>query len=338
MEICGTHTHSVSRYGIRGSLPPNIRLLSGPGCPVCVTAQSDIDAIIEFSRMEKSVITATFGDMLRVPGRLSTLEKERALGSDIRIVYSPLGALDIARKNRRPVVLFSVGFETTAPTVAATIMKAKNEGLENFSVFSLHKLTPPAMRALLDSAAISLDGFLCPGHVTAVIGAAAYGFIADDYRRPCVVSGFEPLDILYSLHMLMSQIKEGRSEIEIEYRRVVTWEGNKKAQSVMHEVFEPADALWRGLDSIPLSGLEIRDGYAEFDAKKRFSIRQEKTGDSSGCSCAGVLKGTITPFQCALFANPCAPENPIGPCMVSAEGTCAAYYKYERGQGETPPG
>ena len=334
MEICGTHTHSVSKYGIRGALSKNIRLISGPGCPVCVTHQADIGAIIDFSRNDKTAVIATFGDMIRVPGTFSTLESERALGSDIRVVYSPLAALDIAKENPSKKVLFySVGFETTAPTVAASIIEAKARNIKNFTVFSLHKLTPPAMKAILDSGDVLVDGFICPGHVTAIIGASAYEFIARDYGSPCVVSGFEPVDVLYSIYMLLRQLYLGEAKIEIEYERVVSMDGNKKAKEIMAAVFEPRGSAWRGLGLIPGSGLKIRPAFAEFDAEQAFGI---KAADSSyvekpgACACADVLKGRITPFECLLFANPCTPEKPMGPCMVSSEGTCAAYYKYER--------
>lgn len=331
MEICGTHTHSISRYGIREALPGNIRLISGPGCPVCVTSAYDVNRIIEFTRRRRDVVVATFGDMMKVPGSESSLQEEKAAGADIRVVYSPLGALDFAREEPgREVVLFAVGFETTAPTVAATMMKAREEGIKNLSVLSLHKLTPPAMRALLNSGEIEIDGFICPGHVTAIIGASAYGFLASEYGSPCVVAGFEPIDALMGIYMLIRQLEEGRKDIEIEYDRVVTWEGNKKAQAAIAEVFEPSDSLWRGIGNIPGSGLRINEAYAGLDAEKRFSIPPGEDAEPKGCQCGLVLKGLITPPSCKLFATACTPEFPIGPCMVSSEGTCAAFYKYRR--------
>ncbi|MFQ5735569.1 MAG: hydrogenase formation protein HypD [Thermodesulfobacteriota bacterium] len=331
MEICGTHTHSISRYGIREGLPPNIRLISGPGCPVCVTSASDINRIIEFSRSRKDVVIATFGDMMRVPGSHSTLQEEKARGGDVRVVYSPLGSLDIARANpSKEVVLYAVGFETTAPTVASTIMTAKEEGIGNLSVLSLHKLTPPAMRALLDGGEVRIDGFIAPGHVTAIIGAAAYEFLSTEYRSPCVVAGFEPLDALMGILMLVRQLEEGRCAIEIEYDRVVRPEGNLKAQSVIEELFEPADSAWRGIGVIPASGLAIREAYAEFDAQRRFSIPAGQEAEPAGCCCGRVLKGLITPDKCPLFAKACTTATPVGPCMVSSEGTCAAYFKYRK--------
>ena len=329
MEICGTHTHSVSKYGIRDALPPNIRLISGPGCPVCVTAIGDINRVIELTRSEPDVIIATFGDMMRVPGSSSTLAEQRARGADIRVVYSPLNSIEMAAANpSKQVVLYAVGFETTSPTVAATIISAKKAGLKNLSVLALHKLTPPAMSALIESGEVAIDGFICPGHVTAIIGARAYEFLSTRYGSPCVVAGFEPLDLLLGLYMLIKQIEEGRSEIEVEYDRVVTWDGNKVANEALEEVFRPTDAVWRGIGSIPASGLGIRDDYADFDAERRFSLEYLPGPEPAGCECAPVLRGVKTPPECALFGTGCTPENPIGPCMVSSEGTCAAYYNY----------
>ncbi len=331
MEICGTHTHSISKYGIRQALPENIRLISGPGCPVCVTSASDINRIIEFSKSRNDVIIATFGDMMRVPGSASSLQEERARGGDIRVVYSPLNSLDIAKANpSKEVVLYAVGFETTAPTVAATILAAKEEGIRNLSVLSLHKLTPPAMKALLDSGEVEINGFIAPGHVTAIIGANAYRFLSTDYRSPCVVAGFEPLDALMGLYMIVKQVEESRCDIEIEYKRVVSWDGNIEAQRIMEEVFEPADSLWRGIGLIPGSGLKINRAYGGFDAEARFSIPRGAEDEPMGCSCGSVLKGIITPEDCPLFGKTCTPERPVGPCMVSSEGTCAAFFKYRK--------
>lgn len=331
MEICGTHTHSISKYGIRQALPKNIRLISGPGCPVCVTSASDINRIIEFSKSRSDVIIATFGDMMRVPGSSSSLQEERARGGDIRVVYSPLNSLDIAKANpSKEVVLYAVGFETTAPTVAATILAAKEEGIKNLSVLSLHKLTPPAMKALLDSGEVEINGFIAPGHVTAIIGANAYRFLSAEYRSPCVVAGFEPLDALMGLYMIVKQVEEGRCVIEIEYKRVVSWEGNIEAQRIMAEVFEPADSLWRGIGLIPRSGLKINSDYGGFDAEARFSIPRGEESEPKGCKCGSVLKGIITPEDCPLFGRTCTPERPVGPCMVSSEGTCAAFFKYRK--------
>ncbi len=335
MEICGSHTHVICKSGLRALLPDNINLISGPGCPVCVTSQPEIDAIIDFADSNKDVIITTFGDMLRVPGSSSTLEQVRARATDVRVIYSPLGALSIARQSpQKEVVLLSVGFETTAPLIASVLQTAQAEGITNLTVYPLHKLTPPAMAVLLDSKDMRIDGFICPGHVTAIIGADAYGFIAKDYKRPCVVTGFEPLDALFAIYMLLLQIKEGRADIENEYKRVVSGTGNARARAIMDHVFEPSDALWRGLGSIPMSGLSLRDDYMGFSAAKRFGIDITKYTDSSkgtlDCRCADVLRGVINPAQCPLFATACTPTAPQGPCMVSDEGACAAWYTYER--------
>jgi hydrogenase expression/formation protein HypD len=334
MEICGSHTVAISRSGLRGLLPACIKLVSGPGCPVCVTSQSEIDAIVDFACSNNNVIIATFGDMLRVPGSSSSLEEARSLGADVRVVYSPLDALVFAREApNKEVVFLSVGFETTAPLAAATVKIAKAEGLSNFTIFPMHKLTPPAMAALLDSTDCRIDGFLCPGHVTAIIGADAYGFIASDYKRPCVVAGFEPLDALFGIYMLVKQLAEGRVEIENEYDRVVTRSGNLKARAVMDEVFNPCDTVWRGLGVIAKSGLALRDNFKNYSAIERFGIdvaAYENTTEDKGCACAEVLTGIINPSECPLFASACTPESPAGPCMVSSEGACAAWFKYER--------
>lgn len=331
MEICGSHTHTISKYGIRFALPPTIKLISGPGCPVCVTSAGDISSIIGFIKKNRDVIVATFGDMMRVPGSDSSLQEEKARGSDIRVVYSPSDAIEIARKNpEREVVFFAVGFETTVPTVAATIIMADREGLKNLSFFTRHKLTPPAMKALLDSGEIRLHGFICPGHVTAVIGAESYRFIATNYKAPCVVAGFEPIDVLQGLFMLIEQLEKGTNDIAIQYSRVVTWQGNRKAQEVIDQVFEVCDASWRGIGVIPMSGLGIKEGYASLDAEMRFSIEKAEDVDLPGCSCGDILKGMMTPNECPLFGKACTPEYPKGPCMVSYEGTCSAYYKYGR--------
>ncbi|MGQ3685492.1 MAG: hydrogenase formation protein HypD [Candidatus Loosdrechtia sp.] len=336
MEICGTHTHTIAKYGIRNSLPSNIRLISGPGCPVCVTSAADINKVVEFCKREKDVIIATFGDMMRVPGTESSLQEQKAMGKDIRVVYSPLGALDIAMANSgKQVILYAVGFETTVPTVAATILLAREKGIKNFSALALHKLTPPAMMALLDSGELDLDGFLCPGHVTAIIGAKAYQFLAKKYHAPCVVAGFEPLDALYGLYLLMKQLEEGKAEIEIQYKRVVTWDGNIKAQRIIEKVFEICDSNWRGIGKIPLSGLRLKEEFAHFEAEKRFSLANGIDEELQGCACGKVLKGIITPDQCPFFGSTCTPETPAGPCMVSFEGTCAAYYKYGYSQYKT---
>ena len=327
MEVCGTHTVSIFRNDIRKILPPNINLISGPGCPVCVTPIQYIDEIIAFSRKDNFIIT-TFGDMIRVPGSNSTLEKEKANGSDIRIVYSTLDALKIAYDNPfKNVVFMGVGFETTSPTIASVILKAKEEKINNFSVLCVAKIMPPAMKSLLDAEEVNIDGFICPGHVSAIIGSKPYSFIASQYNIPCVISGFEPLDILQTIFMLVKQIEKNKAKVEIQYKRIVKPEGNKIALEKINRVFKIVDSEWRGMGKIPLSGLEIRDKYEQFNARK-FSISVERAKEISGCRCGEVLRGIIIPPECPLFGKICTPEDPKGACMVSSEGTCAAYYKY----------
>ena len=327
MEVCGTHTVAIFRNGIRKILPPNINLISGPGCPVCVTPISNIDEIIALSREDNFIIT-TFGDMIRVPGSTSTLEKEKTDGADIRIVYSTLDALKIAQDNSsKEVVFMGVGFETTSPTIASAVLKAQKEKISNFSVLSVAKIMPPAMKALLEGKEVNIDGFICPGHVSAIIGSQPYNFIAAQYKIPCVICGFEPLDILQTIYMLVKQIEDGRAEVEIQYERAVKSEGNKIALDKINEVFEVVDSDWRGIGYIPLSGLEIKDNYGQFNARK-FEVEIEETKEPKGCRCGEVLRGVIIPPECSLFKKVCTPENPQGACMVSTEGTCAAYYKY----------
>jgi len=330
MEICGTHTVAIFRSGMRQLLPHEIKLISGPGCPVCVTANEDIDRAIWLAR-QPGVIVTTFGDLARVPGSSSSFDIERSKGADIRIVYATLDALQIARENRhRQVVFIGIGFETTAPTIAAAIKQASKLGVDNFSVFSAHKLLPPAMRALLDANEVKLDGFLCPGHVSIIIGAGAYQETVDRYRTPCVVTGFEPLDILQGVSLLIDQVENGRAEVENQYRRAVSWEGNTAARMVIDEIFEPVDSTWRGIGIIPKSGLGFRHEWKKFDAANRFSMPEIKVKEHPGCKCGEVLRGVMTPPECALFRSVCSPLDPKGPCMVSAEGTCGAYYRYHR--------
>ena len=327
MEVCGTHTVNIFRNGIKEMLPANINLISGPGCPVCVTPILYIDEIIALSRKNDFIIT-TFGDMIRVPGSTSTLEKEKANGADIRIVYSTLDALEVARLNSsKKVVFMGVGFETTSPTIASAILKAEEEKIDNFFVLSVAKIIPPAMRALLESREVNIDGFICPGHVSTIIGSRPYNFIATQYGVPCVISGFEPLDILQTIFMLVKQIEENDTKIEIQYQRVVKPEGNQIALEKVSRVFKVIDSEWRGIGKIPQSGLEIREEYTQFNARK-FNVLVEKTKEFTGCSCGEVLRGRITPPECPLFGEVCTPEDPKGACMVSSEGTCAAYYKY----------
>jgi hydrogenase expression/formation protein HypD len=328
MEVCGTHTVSIFRSGIRSVLPENISLLSGPGCPVCVTDQGEIDAFIELARIDDAIIT-TFGDLMRVPGTQSSLQKESAGGRDIRVVYSTFDALEIAKKNpAKKVVFLGIGFETTAPTIAAAILSAAQMEVKNFSVISAHKLVPPALEALMASADVRIDGFILPGHVSVIIGLNAYQPFFDRYQIPCVVAGFEPTDILQAISMLVEMLESDSPALDNAYPRVVTIEGNTKAQQILHEIFEPADACWRGIGVIPRSGLKIREKYVAHDAQKLFDVQVPDTKTPKGCACGEILIGTKTPPECALYKKACTPMDPIGPCMVSTEGTCAAYYKY----------
>jgi hydrogenase expression/formation protein HypD len=329
MEICGTHTVAIFKHGLRTLLPSTIELVSGPGCPVCVTAAEDIDRCVRLADLPEVIIT-TFGDMIRVPGTQSSLMEKRSLGADVRVVYSTFDALDTASRNRdRHVVFLGVGFETTAPTVAAAIKSAAAMGLENFSVLSIHKLLPPAMDALLSGGELKIDGFICPGHVTTIIGTSAYERISRQYRVPCVVVGFEPVDILQGILMLTDQIENGLNHVEIQYTRGVSAQGNIAAKALMNEVFSPRNSKWRGLGMIPASGLGIEEKYGLFDAERRFKLDVPEAGEPPGCKCAEVLRGVLRPTECPLFKKLCTPRDPIGPCMVSSEGTCAAYYKYQ---------
>ncbi len=328
MEVCGTHTVSIFRSGIRTVLPPTISLLSGPGCPVCVTDQKEIDAFIELARMD-GVIVTTFGDLMRVPGTQSSLLKERAGGRDIRIVYSTFDALEIARKNpAKRVVFLGIGFETTAPTIAAAIISAAETNVNNFSVISAHKLVPPALEALMAANNLQIDGFMLPGHVSVIIGERAYQRFFKRHRMACVITGFEPVDILQAIWLLIEQIENGRPALENAYRRAVTTAGNAKAQKLLGEVFEPADVSWRAMGVIAHSGLKIRRKYERYDAEAIFDIEVADSTDPKGCACGDILTGAKTPPQCPLFKTVCTPEDPVGPCMVSTEGTCAAYFKY----------
>jgi hydrogenase expression/formation protein HypD len=328
MEVCGTHTVSIFRSGIRSVLPQTISLLSGPGCPVCVTDQAEVDAFIELARIDDVIIT-TFGDLMRVPGTKSSLQKEKAGGRDIRVVYSTFDALEIARKNpAKKVVFLGVGFETTAPTIAAAVLSAAQTAVRNFSVISAHKLVPPALQALMASADVRIDGFILPGHVSVIIGLNAYRPFFDQYQTPCVIAGFEPIDILQAIAMLVEMLESGRPALENAYPRAVTREGNTKAQQILDTIFEPTDACWRGIGVIPLSGLKIREEYAAHDAQKLFDVQVPDARTPKGCACGEILIGTKTPPECALYKKACTPLDPVGPCMVSTEGTCAAYYKY----------
>jgi hydrogenase expression/formation protein HypD len=319
---------SIARNGLRRLLPETVTLISGPGCPVCVTSQTEITKFIALAG-ERDVIITTFGDLMRIPGSDSSLEIERAKGADIRMVYSPFDALLIADKNPdKQVVFLGVGFETTAPTIAATILEAQKRKMHNFSVISAHKLVPPALVALLQSEEVKVDGFICPGHVSVIIGGRAYQAIADDYHAPCVVAGFEPVDILQSIYMLVEQIEKGVAAVEVAYKRGVQFEGNVVARDILYRVFDPCDASWRGIGDIPQSGLKLRDEFSNFNAEERFDLEIGHVLDPKGCACGEILCGVKTPVECPLYKKSCTPEHPIGPCMVSSEGTCAAFHKY----------
>ena len=324
MEVCGSHTMAIGHWGIRKLLPRNISLISGPGCPVCVTPSSLIDELLNL----KNITIATFGDVLRVPGKDETLEHARARGLDVRIVYSPLEALEMAKE--KETIFVGIGFETTIPGIAQTILMANQQKLHNFSVFPAFKLVPPALEALLSADDIKLDGFLLPGHVSVIIGSGSYMLLPEKYNIGGVVAGFEPLDILTAIKIITEQIKNNKPAIVNEYNRVVNIVGNKSAQKVIDTVLKTEDALWRGIGWIPDSGLGIRDEFKEFDASKKYNITLKEEEGNKGCRCADVLKGIIIPPECPLFEKSCNPAHPIGPCMVSSEGSCAAYYKYER--------
>jgi hydrogenase expression/formation protein HypD len=332
MEFCGGHTHAILRYGIRQMVPQTVEMRSGPGCPVCVTATADLDKAIAMAHLPGVIIT-TFGDMIRVPGSCSSLQKGKAEGADIRIVYSTVDAVEIARANPgKSIIFIGIGFETTAPSIAASILKAEQEKMKNFYVLSLNKLTPPVMKALLDSGEVKVDGIVCPGHVSVIIGSHPYEFIPKDYGVACVISGFEPLDILLCIDKLVEQIEKGEPEMEIAYLRGVKPEGNRKARQLMEDVFEIGEANWRGIGTIPQSGLKIRGKYGRFDADKAFSVSLKPPKEPKGCRCGDVIRGAAIPLECQLFGKVCTPERPVGPCMVSSEGACAAYYQYGTAQ------
>lgn len=331
MEFCGGHTHAIFRFGLRQLLPPTVSLLAGPGCPVCVTSQPDLDRAIALSRV-RGVTLTTFGDMLRVPGSKGTLQEARAEGADVRVVYSTIDALSIARDNPdREIVFLAVGFETTAPSVASAVLTAEDEGLKNFSILSLHKLTPPAMRAILDAGEVALSGILGPGHVTTIIGSDAWNFLSREYGMPCAVAGFEPLDILMGVYALVDGIESGSAEGVNAYSRNVRREGNLQARRAIDRVFCVRAAEWRGLGTLPASGLFLRDAFCGFDAASRFPVRVEPVEEPKGCLCGDVLRGRAQPPDCSLFGRACSPEHPVGPCMVSGEGACAAHIQYRGG-------
>jgi hydrogenase expression/formation protein HypD len=332
MEVCGGHTHAIYRHGLDMLLPDEVELVHGPGCPVCVIPMGRVDDAISIAERPEVIFTS-FGDMLRVPGgRRRSLLEAKARGADVRIVYSPLDALDIARSNRdREVVFFGVGFETTAPATALTLLRARRESVRNFSVFCNHVLIAPALRAILDSPDTEIDGFVGPGHVSTVIGTVEYEFICRDYGRPVVVAGFEPTDILQAVALLLAQLRDGRAEVENQYGRVVREEGNPAALAALEYVFTVReDFEWRGLGPIPHSGYRIADELGEWDAEQRFEVSGARIEDPKACRCGDVLRGMAKPFECSVFGTACTPEKPLGTCMVSSEGACAAYYAYGR--------
>lgn len=329
MEVCGGHTMAIQKFGIPSLLPDNVRLISGPGCPVCVTGRNYIDRAVAYSRLRDVIIT-TYGDLIRVPGSTSSLDHEKARGADIRIVYSILDALSVAGDNpAKKVVFLGIGFETTSPATAAGILSAGKEGLENFYVYSAHKVMPPAMEALIDEG-VKIDGYIAPGHVSTITGTEMYNSIPEKFGLGCVISGFEPVDLLQSVYMLVKQIETNKPAVEIQYKRAVRNEGNLKAKAMLDKVFELRDDWWRGLGVLKNSGMGIRNKYASFDAEKQLYVEVEPTLEEKGCICGEVLKGLKTPKDCRLFATVCDPSNPVGACMVSNEGACHAFYRYNR--------
>lgn len=328
MEVCGTHTVAIFRHGLRGLLPGEVSLLSGPGCPVCVTSMKDVDTAAALARTE-GVALLSFGDMMRVPGGTGSLYEARADGADVRVVYSPLDALNLAKAEpNMKIVFFATGFETTSPLVAATVKQAADEGVENFFVHSVHKLVPPALEALLAAPEVKVDGFILPGHVSTIIGARPYGFVAEKYKVPCAIVGFGAEDILEGIMMLLAQIESSTPQVQIQYRSVVREEGNPRAAGLIDEVFEPGPAHWRGIGEIPGSGLYLREKYSAHAAQSLVAVEVPEYPEPRACSCGDVLRGLKLPPDCKLFGKRCTPEDPVGACMVSTEGSCAAYFKY----------
>jgi hydrogenase expression/formation protein HypD len=329
MEVCGGHTMSVQRFGLPSLLPPTIRLLSGPGCPVCVSDRKFIDQAIAYCRLPDVILT-TYGDLIRVPGSTSTLDREKALGADVRIVYSVMDALDLAKKNPdKKIIFLGIGFETTAPASAAAVIGAYQQNLDNFFLYSSHKIMPPAMAALIDEG-VKIDGYIAPGHVSTITGSSIYSDIAVKYHLGCVIAGFEPVDLMEAILMLVRQIESGSQKVEIQYRRAVKPEGNIKARQMLDEVFELRDDWWRGLGILRASGYGIRQKYARLDAEKEIPVDVEPTREDKGCMCGEILKGLKNPKECKLFGKGCTPQNPVGPCMVSNEGACHAFFRYNR--------
>ena len=330
MEVCGTHTTEFFKTGVRDILPENVTLIDGPGCPVCVTPNDYLDRAIETGKKYGAIIT-TFGDMLKIPSSYSSLNAEKSSGMDVRIVYSPMEALAIAEENpSKEVIFLSVGFETTAPTEAVSVLQAKTGNLKNFSILPGNKLTPPAVRALLSADEVNIDGFIIPGHVSALIGAAPWNFIADEYSRPGVIAGFTAEELIAGALALLRLASLGKNTVENKYRKAVRQNGNEKAVKIMYSVFETIASNWRGLGLIPDSGLALREEYAGFDTSRKLPVTPTPAKEHAGCRCGELLRGLITPVDCPLFAGHCLPESPVGPCMVSSEGPCSAYYKYGR--------
>jgi len=328
MEVCGTHTVEIFRHGIRDVIPKNITLLSGPGCPVCVTSVHDVDASIAIAK-NPGVIMATFGDMMRVPGGTQSLLEARSEGADVRVLYSPIDALALAQKEKnKTVVFFATGFETTSPLIAGTLAHAELAGIQNFTIYAAHKLVPPALKALLDSPDVQVDGFILPGHVSTIIGTKPYQFVAAQYKIPSVVTGFEAKEVIEGILMIVRQLVQKRATVEIQYTKVVREEGNPRAVALLEKYFETADAYWRGIGVLPGSGLKLRDKYEAFDANVKFHPPISSAKEPELCSCGDILRGVKIPTECPLFGTACTPEAPVGPCMVSTEGSCAAYYKY----------
>jgi hydrogenase expression/formation protein HypD len=332
MEICGTHTVNACRSGVHSLMPPGVRLISGPGCPVCVTAQRYIDALIDLGRRDDVTLT-TYGDMLRVTGAGGSLELARSEGADVRVVTSTMDAVELAKKQpERQVVFAAVGFETTAPATAAAVLAAQRTGLNNFTVLAAHKLVLPAMRTLLENPDLKVDGFLCPGHVSVIIGSEVFRPIVDEFAKPCVIGGFEPLQIMEAIHALAEQVMRGEAKLENRYPEAVHPHGNPIAMKLLDQVFTPGDAAWRALGVMPESGLDLRPEFQQFDAMQRFDITLGEDHDPPGCKCGEVITGQLTPDECKLFGSVCTPVNPVGPCMVSSEGSCQAYFKYRRSE------
>jgi len=335
MEVCGSHSHCIARYGLRSLLPLTIELVPGPGCPVCVAPPGDINLAIDIA-LRPGVVLATFGDLIRVPGSEESLAQARAEGADVRVVVSPMQAVEIAQAEPdRHVVFAGIGFETTAPGVAATVRAARAESVPNFSLLVAHKTMPAPMAALVADGQAGVNAFICPGHVSTIIGSRAYEFLAEEHGVPCLIAGFEPLDVMLAIRAIVRQWErmargDGAAEVEVEYSRAVRPDGNKQAQAIMDEVFEPADSAWRGLGTIPASGLKLRPEYADYDAESRFAIERRDAAPHPACHCGDVLRGLMLPRACQAFGKACTPDNPLGPCMVSSEGACAAEWLYGR--------